>query len=257
MSIIDELNNRIDRLTEAVIRNGGKGSGNFGHAGRVGERGGSAPSGSSHSSVSLADKADEDIYSWGRKNLSFPEDMRHNEKASFNQMLARMHDGKDFYKEFGDLDSVDREIVFDEMAKRTGLEYSDIYHTWLQGNTVELDPSNPNYKEASQAEKNVRRYLQDLTKSPRQRNLDGRNATLSKEEKDEQSLRSMVASVWTYGEDKQSPYLTDETSYTSLTPKQKKQIIDDEWKYLDEHVETEYAGEDSEGVSYKSRRFKR
>lgn len=36
----------------SAYENGGKGSGNFGHAGRPGEKGGSAPSGSSHSTVS-------------------------------------------------------------------------------------------------------------------------------------------------------------------------------------------------------------
>ena len=42
-----QLNDRLDRLTEAVkkYQNGGKGSGNFGHAGRPGERGGSASEG--------------------------------------------------------------------------------------------------------------------------------------------------------------------------------------------------------------------
>lgn len=41
MDVINELNQKIDKLTEAVVKNGGKGSGNFGHSGRPGEVGGS------------------------------------------------------------------------------------------------------------------------------------------------------------------------------------------------------------------------
>ena len=41
-----ELIAKIDNLAETLVKNGGKGSGNFGHAGRPGEVGGSAPSGS-------------------------------------------------------------------------------------------------------------------------------------------------------------------------------------------------------------------
>lgn len=205
------------------------------------------------------EKAAEDIFAWGKKNLSYPDDMRHNEKASFDQMLARMYDGKDFYKEFGDIDSADREKVFGEMAKRTGLNYDDIYYTWLQGHEIDLDSSNVNYEAAVKAERNVRQYLQKLTDSPRQRELEQISSKRGRTEKedDEHSLRRMVASVWTYGDGKDSSYLTDEARYTSLTPKEKKKIIDDEWDYLDKHVDTGYAGTDSEGVTYQSRRFRR
>lgn len=210
-------------------------------------------------------KADEDIYEWGKKNLSFPEDMRHNEKASFDQMLARMYDGDDFYEEFGDIDSVDREKVFDEMAKRTGLDYDDIYNTWLNGHEIDLDSSNKNYEGAVQSKRNVERYLQSLTNSPRLRELNEKGYfKLSKKERDEQNLRDMVSSVWTYGGGKDSEYLQKSTSphssreqYANLTEKERKKIVDEEWDYLDKNAESSPAGTDSEGVSYRSLSFKR
>lgn len=210
-------------------------------------------------------KADEDIYEWGKKNLSFPEDMRHNEKASFDQMLARMYDGDDFYEEFGDVDSADREKVFDEMAKRTGLDYEDIYNTWLNGHEVGLKLNDENYERAIQSKQNVEKYLQSLIESPRLRELNKKGySKLSKKERDEQNLRDMVSSVWTYGGGKDSEYLqkgisphTSREQYANLTEKERKKIVDEEWDYLDKNVESSPAGTDSEGVSYQSLSFKR
>ena len=204
-------------------------------------------------------KAAEDIYEWGKKNLSYPEDMRHNEKASFDQMLARMYDGDDFYKEFGDIDSVDREKVFDEMAKRTGLDYEDIYNTWLNGHEVGPKLNDEIYKRAIQSKQNVEKYLQSLIESPRLRELNKKGySKLSKKERDELNLRDMVSSG------KDSEYLRKGTSphtsgeqYANLTEKERKKIVDEEWDYLNKNVESSPAGTDSEGVSYRSLSLKR
>lgn len=63
--LYNELKEKVDSLEKLV--NGGKGSGNFGHAGRPGEIGGSAPSGSSTSGTSWMEKyavSDKDAYDY-------------------------------------------------------------------------------------------------------------------------------------------------------------------------------------------------
>lgn len=63
----EKLKNKIDNLELAL--NGGKGSGNFGHAGRKGERGGSLPKGEGSNGAShehsLSDKEEKEIVRHG------------------------------------------------------------------------------------------------------------------------------------------------------------------------------------------------
>ena len=287
----------------AAYENGGKGSGNFGHSGRPGEVGGSAPSGSGASGSTkkytkadqikdqykaglitegemkgLLDKAEKDgsakdevkkpetkksdntkampnkksqesATEWAKKNFTSGEQIT-DKDMSFDEVLARMVDGEDYYQFMGS-DSVDREAMFSEMAKRTGLDYDDIYSAWMGDHSGQ-----------------ARRYIGELTRSPRYRELKQRDSAgfdawratgsqdkfLNPKERDERNLRDMVSSVWTYGGGKDSEYLHD--GYRSLSDKERKKIIDDEWKYLDDNCTTAYAGEDSEGVTYRGIKYR-
>ena len=286
----------------SAYENGGKGSGNFGHAGRPGEVGGSASSGGGASSSTkytkadqikdqykaglitesemkgLIDKAEKDgsakdevkktetkkqknteampnkksqesATAWAKKNFTSGEQIT-DKDMSFDEVLARMVDGEDYYKFMGS-DSVDREAMFSEMAKRTGLDYDDIYSAWMGDRSGQ-----------------ARRYIGELTRSPRHRELKQRDSAgfdawrktgttdkfLNPKERDEKGLRDMVSSVWTYGGGKDSKYLHD--GFKSLSDKERKKIIDDEWKYLDDNCTTSYAGEDSEGGSYRSIKYR-
>ena len=202
-------------------------------------------SGKAHSNK----KSQESATEWAKKNFTSGEQIT-DKDMSFDEVLARMVDGEDYYSFMGS-DSVDREAMFSEMAKRTGLEYEDIYQAWMGDMGGQS-----------------RRYTDELIKSPRQRELDRLNESgfqhwqktgkqdllLGTKEHDERNLRDMVRSTWTYGGGKDSKYLHD--GYRSLSDKERKKIIDDEWKYLDDNCTTAYAGEDSEGVSYRGIKYR-
>lgn len=257
----DEINNKIDTLTKSL--NGGKGSGNFGHAGRPGEIGGSSSRGGGSSKgeakkekekiIKQSKKTQESLGGWAEKNLDYPEDYKAKE-LSTDEIISRMASGEDFYEIVGQIDSVDREKVFGEMSKRLGVEYGDVYDTWLGDKPA-----------------NIREYAESLKQSPRLRELATKakeglshwkktgetDQFLSGKEKDERSLRDMVHSTWTYGDDKDSEYLqkgqnrhTGEERYPNLTEKERKKIVDEEWDYCDKNLASGYAGTDSEGVSY-------
>lgn len=223
--------------------NGGHGSGNFGHSGRPGKVGGS---GSGKGATKSSPKSKESATDWAKENLSYPEDLAET-NMDFDEIVARMNDGEDFYGFFGGIDSVDREKVFDETAKRTGLDYDSIYSLWLSGG--DRDPAE---RDKAAFAAGVE-YAKSLTQSPRLTELKKSGKGI---ENDEMRLRDMVSSVWTYGDGKDSKYLTDESKYTSLSKKEMSKIVDDEWKYLDEHCVTKPAGTDSEGVSYRSIQYR-
>ena len=201
-------------------------------------------SGKAHSNK----KSQESATEWAKKNFTSGETPT--KDMNFDELLARMVDGEDYYKLMGS-DSVDREAMFSEMAKRTGLEYEDIYQAWMGDMGGQS-----------------RRYTDELKKSPRLRDLDRLNESgfqhwqktgkqdllLGAKEHDERNLRDMVRSTWTYGGGKDSKYLHD--GYRSLSDKERKKIIDDEWKYLDDNCITAYAGTDSEGGSYRSIKYR-
>lgn len=224
--------------------NGGHGSGNFGHSGRPGKVGGS---GSGKGAAKSSSKTKESATEWMKKNISFPEDVKSSENMDFDEIVARMNDGEDFYQFTGLTDSIDREKVFDELAKRTGLDYDSIYSLWLSG-----DDRDPAERDKAAFAAGVE-YAKSLTQSPRLTELKKSGKGI---ENDEMRLRDMVSSVWTYGDGKDSKYLTDESKYTSLSKKEMSKIVDDEWKYLDEHCVTKPAGTDSEGVSYRSIQYR-
>lgn len=195
--------NRNSMAGLSAYENGGKGSGNFGHAGRPGEVGGSAPSGSGSSSTSsesgrksrskeeqideqfekgniteserdeLKAQAKEarktpggqDAMKWARENKEIYDRSKLKEdEMSFDDILRSMYDGQDFYQTTGIQDSIDREVFFDEISKRTGLDYSDVYATWLFGSRVDLAPSNANYESDTKSIKKVAKYLKGLRK---------------------------------------------------------------------------------------------
>lgn len=201
-------------------------------------------SGKAHSNK----KSQESATEWAKKNFTSGETPT--KDMNFDELLARMVDGEDYYELMGS-DSVDREAMFSEMAKRTGLEYEDIYQAWMGDMGGQS-----------------RRYTDELKKSPRLRDLDRLNESgfqhwqktgkqdllLGTKEHDERNLRDMVRSTWTYGGGKDSKYLQD--GYRSLSDKERKKIIDDEWKYLDDNCTTAYAGTDSEGGSYRSIKYR-
>ena len=202
-------------------------------------------SGKAHSNK----KSQESATEWAKKNFTSGEGLP-SKDMSFDELLARMVDGEDYYELMGS-DSVDREAMFSEMANRTGLEYDDIYKAWMGDMGGQS-----------------RRYTDELKKSPRLRDLDRLNESgfqhwqktgkqdllLGTKEHDERNLRDMVRSTWTYGGGKDSEYLHD--GYRSLSDKERKKIIDDEWKYLDDNCTTAYAGTDSEGGSYRSIKYR-
>lgn len=187
----------------SAYENGGKGSGNFGHAGRPGEIGGSASSGRGSSSVgskserkgrSKEEQIDEqfekglitqserdelkaqakearktpsgqDAMKWARENKEiYDHSNLKSDEMSFDDILRSMYDGQDFYQTTGVQDSIDREKFFDEISKRTGLDYDDVYATWIHGSKVDLDPSNVNYEPDTKSVKKVAKYLKGLRK---------------------------------------------------------------------------------------------
>ncbi len=219
--------------------NGGHGSGNFGHSGRPGKVGGSG-NGQGKIAQTKGGKAksstQESATAWMKKNISFPEDVTKTD-MDFDEIMSRMANGEDFYEFTGITDSMDREKVFDEISKRTGLNYDDVYNLWL-------DRSG-----------NGKKYADELVLSPRMRKI--RKSEYGTKNYDEARLRDMVHSVWAYDGDKDSnKYLHDPESYTKLSDKERKKVIDDEWKYLDEHCVTRPAGMDDEGLSYVSTQYR-
>lgn len=165
-------------ISELGTLNGGKGSGNFGHSGRPGKVGGSGKGNGPVQSIPESDYlmsdefagfakealtgdggANSSLDDWAKENIGFPEDLA-GSGLSFDEVLQSMADGKDFYDTIGHVDSADREIIFDEMAKRTGLDYNDIYEVWLHGLDENGLPSdNRNYKGMRDAQENVSYYL--------------------------------------------------------------------------------------------------
>ena len=75
-------------------------------------------------------KTQESATEWAKKNLDYPEDLS-DKDFDFDEVIARMTNGENFYEFFGQIDSVDREKVFGELADRTGLDYGDVYDAWL------------------------------------------------------------------------------------------------------------------------------
>ena len=219
--------------------NGGHGSGNFGHSGRPGKVGGSG-NGQGKTAQTKGRKAksstQESATAWMKKNISFPEDVTETD-MDFDEIMSRMANGEDFYEFTGITDSMDREKVFDEISKRTGLNYDDVYNLWLDRGG------------------NGKKYADELILTPRMREI--RKSEYGTKNYDEARLRDMVHSVWAYGGDKDdNKYLHNPESYTKLSEKERKKVIDDEWKYLDEHCVTRPAGMDDEGVSYVSVQYR-
>lgn len=258
----------------SAYENGGAGSGNFGHAGRPGKVGGSAATGSGGApersegkkpkkapepgtTIKQTKKTQESLGDWASKNLDYPEDYV-SKDLSTDEIIARMAGGEDFYEMVGQIDSIDREKVFAEMSDRLGVNYGDVYDTWLHGKEGNIP-------------RNVREYTQSLKQSPKLRELkseeqaywatyrdaDKPDAKLRPAEKrnDERALREMVHSVWVYGGGKDNKYLSGEGRYPSLSKKERKQAIDDEWDYCEKNLTTGYGGTDSEGVSYNYERY--
>lgn len=279
-----------------ITKNGGAGSGNFGHAGRPGERGGSAPTGSGgytkadqiedlHKAGQITKaerdellakaksnktaseqvekpksaeelkpkpnaKSQESATEWAKKHIDNPQYLN-DKDISFDEIVGRMSAGDDFYNMFGQIDSVDRERVFEETARRTGLGYDDVYNLW-QG---EWTRAGADYVEALKESPRMRELKVKEKEMWAQRDGGGEamDRAMSEKERDERYLRDMVGSVWAYDGDKNdNRYLHGPDRYPSLTEKEKSKAIDDEWKYLSEHCITRPAGTDSEGVSYNT-----
>lgn len=277
---------KIDELTKQI--NGGAGSGNFGHAGRPGKRGGSAPEGhggvytradqieDQHKAGLITDSEREELLAKAKadgsdktevakpkkeKKEKGTHDLSHTTDSvkkeylkkypkddlgdklndiTYDDVLEALSGGKNVYEVFGVSDSLIREHIFQMAEEKTGIPYDELYDAWL-GSTYKLN--------------------ERLTQSPRAYELQQRRRgelggeagkkPLSQKDRDEESLRSMVHSTWAYDGDKEgSKYLHDPNSYTSLSAKERKKAIDDEWKYLDEHCVHPFAGTDNEGVSY-------
>ena len=52
-------------------------------------------------------------------------------RATFVDVLSALEFGEDVYNVIGVGDSVIRERIFEELAKRLGVNYNDIYNLWL------------------------------------------------------------------------------------------------------------------------------
>ena len=280
---------KIDELTKQI--NGGAGSGNFGHAGRPGKRGGSAPEGQGdgvytradqiedqHKAGLITDSEREELLAKAKadgsdktevekpkkeKKAKGTHDLSHTSDSvkkeylkkypkddlggklndiTYDDVLEALSGGKNVYEVFGVGDSLIREHIFQMVEEKTGIPYDELYDAWLDS------PYKLNER---------------LTQSPRAYELQQRRRgelggeagkkPLSQKDRDEESLRSMVHSVWAYDGDKEgNKYLHNPDSYTSLSAKERKKAIDDEWKYLDEHCIHPFAGTDNEGVSYNT-----
>lgn len=59
------------------------------------------------------------------------------EKATFTGVLAMMSRHSDIYDYLGIGDSIIRERIFEEISKRIGCDYDDIYNLWLEGSDYE------------------------------------------------------------------------------------------------------------------------
>ena len=112
-------------------------------------------------SRSGGETADKPLSDWAKDNITYAEDLSGSNK-SFDEVLQGMYDGEQFYDIVGNVDSVDREKIFTEMAKRTGLDYDDIYEVWLHGSDrTQLPRDNVNYQRMVEGIDNVEFYLKD------------------------------------------------------------------------------------------------
>lgn len=53
------------------------------------------------------------------------------DRLTFEQLWKGINRGVDVYRLLGVCDSIIREFVFDELAKRKGVDYSVVYNAWL------------------------------------------------------------------------------------------------------------------------------
>ena len=167
---------------------------------------------------------------------------------TYDDVLEALSGGKNVYEVFGVGDSLIREHIFQMVEEKTGIPYDELYDAWLDSphKLNERLTQSPRFYELRQQEKAYFDVWRDDEKA-------AKKVKLTDKEDDERALRDMVHSVWAYDGDKEgSKYLHDPDSYTSLSAKERKKAIDDEWKYLDEHCIHPFAGTDNEGVSYNT-----
>jgi len=124
------LNQKLDHLTD-VMKNGGKGSGNFGHAGRPGEVGGSGEGKGPTDKIGKG--LNEDFKDWYSKHYPDDYQLKKIKKGTFKTMLKKMAKGLDDLEIFGDVDSAIIDTGLKELERRTGLNYDeDIYPMWMR-----------------------------------------------------------------------------------------------------------------------------
>lgn len=112
--------------------NGGKGSGNFGHAGRPGKRGGSGSGqGDSKADPEIAEILEASFKKQYAKD--YPEDYQAGEikEVSFKEIAKGLADGKDIDDIIGEVDPAVRETAFIYLEDITGLDFDDFEGAWL------------------------------------------------------------------------------------------------------------------------------
>lgn len=140
-NIYKELIAKIDNLAETIVKNGGKGSGNFGHSGRPGEVGGSAPSGTAPQGKTSEKRA----YDHLRNNYT---------KLGFDASLVDTDFADDKAMTiFSSLESSDIMQLAEDKVKA-----DDIYYS-LEGNI------NKYYKEGRDNASNLQSYMQKTNDS--------------------------------------------------------------------------------------------